>query len=111
MRFYIQPIGISEKLQGYDLIEDQRHVLSSILDIAKEEKVEAIVIAGDLYDRSVPAVDAVELYNELMVDWNLKEKIPILLYQEITIAVRDFQRVRHGSVIRTIFANTASRSI
>lgn len=38
MRFYIQPIGISEKLQGYDLIEDQRHVLSSILDIAKEEK-------------------------------------------------------------------------
>ena len=68
---------IGKKLQGYDLIEDQRHVLSSILDIAKEEKVEAIVIAGDLYDRSVPAVDAVELYNELMVDWNLKEKIPI----------------------------------
>ena len=61
---------IGKKLQGYDLIEDQRHVLSSILDIAKEEKVEAIVIAGDLYDRSVPAVDAVELYNELMVDWN-----------------------------------------
>lgn len=56
----------------------------------------------ETYDRSVPAVDAVELYNELMVDWNLKEKIPILLYQEITIAVRDFQRVRHGSVIRTI---------
>ncbi|PZM69304.1 exonuclease sbcCD subunit D, partial [Enterococcus faecium] len=49
---------IGKKLQGYDLIEDQRHVLSSILDIAKEEKVEAIVIAGDLYDRSVPAVDA-----------------------------------------------------
>ena len=48
---------IGKKLQGYDLIEDQRHVLSSILDIAKEEKV--------------------ELYNELMVDWNLKEKIPI----------------------------------
>lgn len=32
------------------------------------------MIAGDLYDRSVPAVDAVELYNELMVDWNLKER-------------------------------------
>ncbi len=68
---------IGKKLQGYDLIEDQRHVLSSILDIAKEEKVEAIVIAGDLYDRSVPAVDAVALYNELIVDWNLKERIPI----------------------------------
>ena len=69
---------IGKKLQGYDLIEDQRHVLSSILNIAKEEKVEAIVIAGDLYDRSVPAVDAVALYNELIVDWNLKERIPVI---------------------------------
>ncbi|MFV5772545.1 exonuclease SbcCD subunit D, partial [Pediococcus acidilactici] len=34
-------------------------------------------IEGDLYDRSVPAADAVALYNELMVDWNLKERIPI----------------------------------
>ena len=92
---------IGKKLQGYDLIEDQRHVLSSILDIAKEEKVEAIVIAGDLYDRSVPAVDAVELYNELMVDWNLKEKIPIFAISGNHDS--DFQLVRHGSVIRTIF--------
>ncbi len=75
--FTYSRLAYRKKLQGYDLIEDQRHVLSSILDIAKEEKVEAIVIAGDLYDRSVPAVDAVALYNELMVDWNLKERIPI----------------------------------
>ncbi len=39
--------------------------------------MDAIVIAGDLYDRSVPAVDAIEVFNELMVEWNLHEKFPI----------------------------------
>ena len=68
---------IGKKLQGYDLIEDQKYVLAQILEIAKEEKVDAIVIAGDLYDRSVPAVDAIEVFNELMVEWNLHEKFPI----------------------------------
>lgn len=68
---------IGKKLQGYDLIEDQKYVLAQILEIAKEEKVDAIVIAGDLYDRSVPAVDAIEVFNELMVQWNLHEKFPI----------------------------------
>ncbi len=68
---------IGKKLQGYDLIEDQKYVLTQLLKIAKEEKVDAIVIAGDLYDRSVPAVDAIEVFNELIVDWNLNEKFPI----------------------------------
>lgn len=45
----------------------------------KEEKVEVIVIVGDLYDRSVFVVDVVVLYNELMVDWNLKEGILIFV--------------------------------
>ncbi|MGX7174246.1 exonuclease SbcCD subunit D [Enterococcus ratti] len=68
---------IGKKLQGYDRIEEQKYVLSEILTIAKDEQVDAIVIAGDLYDRSVPAVDAIEVFNNLMVEWNLKERFPI----------------------------------
>ncbi|MBF8808542.1 MAG: exonuclease SbcCD subunit D [Enterococcus lacertideformus] len=68
---------IGKKLQGYDRIEEQKYVLSKILEVAKEETVDAIVIAGDLYDRSVPSVDAVEVFNQLMVEWNLKERFPI----------------------------------
>ncbi|MFV0560705.1 MAG: exonuclease SbcCD subunit D [Enterococcus sp.] len=69
---------IGKKLQGYDLLEDQRKVLEDVLQIAKEEVVDAIVIAGDLYDRGVPPVDAVQMFNEQMVQWNLKEGFPIL---------------------------------
>ncbi|WP_165005405.1 MULTISPECIES: exonuclease SbcCD subunit D [unclassified Enterococcus] len=68
---------IGKKLQGYDLIKDHEQVLSDILEIAKEERVDAIVIAGDLYDRSVPSVDAIELFNQLMIKWNLDERFPI----------------------------------
>ncbi|MDA9462990.1 Exonuclease SbcD [Enterococcus mundtii 3F] len=68
---------IGKKLQGYDLLKEQEHVLSEILTIAKKEKVDAIVIAGDLYDRSIPAVEAVEMFNRLMIDWNLNERFPI----------------------------------
>ena len=46
---------IGKKLHGYDLLPDQAYILDQILKIAKEEAVEAIVIAGDLYDRSVPS--------------------------------------------------------
>ena len=61
MKFYIQQIGILAKLHGFDLLAEQREAFKQILAIAKEEQVDAVVIAGDLYDRSVPAVEAVEI--------------------------------------------------
>ena len=52
---------MGKKLHGYDLLPDQAYILDQILKIAKEEIVEAIVIAGDLYDRSVPSEASVRL--------------------------------------------------
>lgn len=69
---------IGKKLHGYSLLEEQKDAFSKLLTIAEEEKVDAIVIAGDLYDRSVPSVDAVEVLNEMMITMNLKKKYPVL---------------------------------
>ncbi|MDA9472727.1 exonuclease SbcCD subunit D [Enterococcus sp. 5H] len=69
---------IGKKLHGYDLLEEQQAAFQQILAIAKAEKVEAIVIAGDLYDRSVPAVEAIEVFNQMIIEMNLKEKFPVL---------------------------------
>ncbi|MBO0454739.1 exonuclease SbcCD subunit D [Candidatus Enterococcus murrayae] len=69
---------IGKKLHGYDLLPDQAYILDQIKKIAKEEAVEAIVIAGDLYDRSVPSEDSVRLLNQTIVDWNLTEQFPLL---------------------------------
>ncbi len=69
---------IGKKLHGYDLLEDQAFILKQILTVAKAEKVDAIVIAGDLYDRSVPSEDGVRLLNQTIADMNLTEEIPLL---------------------------------
>lgn len=69
---------IGKKLHGYPLLDDQRYIIRKILESAIQEKVDAIVIAGDLYDRSMPAEDAVALFNEMVAEINLTHQIPIL---------------------------------
>ncbi|WP_312497818.1 exonuclease SbcCD subunit D [Enterococcus sp.] len=70
---------IGKKLHGYDLIEDQSQIIDQIIDIALAQEVEAVVIAGDLYDRSVPAVEAVKLLNEKIATINLTHQLPLLV--------------------------------
>ncbi|MDN6640273.1 MAG: exonuclease SbcCD subunit D [Tetragenococcus sp.] len=69
---------IGKKLHGYDLLTDQKEIIDQILAIALEQEVDAIVIAGDLYDRSVPSVEACELLNQTFIQMNLEKKFPIL---------------------------------
>ena len=69
---------IGKKLHGSDLLNDQKESINQIIEIAEKEKVEAIVIAGDLYDRAVPAVEAVELLNQKLIEINLEKKFPLL---------------------------------
>ncbi|MGX7243500.1 exonuclease SbcCD subunit D [Enterococcus quebecensis] len=69
---------IGKKLHGYDLLEEQADAFQQILAIAKEEEVDAVVVAGDLYDRSVPSVEAIEVFNKMIVKMNLQEKFPVL---------------------------------
>ena len=69
---------IGKKLNGYDLFADQKYILNQLLTLAKKEAVDAIVIAGDLYDRSVPSVEAVEIFNQTIIEMNLDNQFPIL---------------------------------
>lgn len=69
---------IGKKLNGFDLLTEQNAAIDQILLLALSEKVDAVVIAGDLYDRAVPAVDAVNLFNKKIVAFNLKNKLPLL---------------------------------
>lgn len=61
-------------LHGIHLTEEQEYILEQFVQVVKDEKPDVVVIAGDIYDRSVPPVEAVELFdkvlNEILIDCN-----------------------------------------
>lgn len=69
---------IGKKLHGISLLEEQNEVFKQLLETAIKEKVDAIVIAGDLYDRSVPPAEAVKLLNKMLYEINVEQSFPIL---------------------------------
>ena len=57
-------LGIS--LYGYSLTEDQKYILDHIIQITEEEKADGIVIAGDVYDKAIPSVEAIKLFENFL---------------------------------------------
>lgn len=67
---------IGKIVNEFSMIEDQKYILNKLIKLVEEENPQAIIIAGDIYDRSIPPVEAVELLNEtlstLVIDKNIK---------------------------------------
>jgi exonuclease SbcD len=57
---------LGKLVQGVYMTEDQRFVLKQLIQVIQEEKPDAVIIAGDLYDRAVPPTDAVDLLDEVL---------------------------------------------
>lgn len=69
MKFiHLSDLHIGKRLCEYSLIDDQRYILNQILDIIKEEEPDGIIIAGDVYDKSIPSEEAVELFDEFLYE-------------------------------------------
>lgn len=68
MRFlHISDLHLGKRVNEYSMIEDQAYILGRIADIADEEKPDAVLIAGDVYDRTVPPAEAVSLFDRFLV--------------------------------------------
>lgn len=62
MKFlHLGDLHLGKTLNDFDLIEDQRYILDQILDIADQESVDGVLVAGDVYDKSVPSEAATKL--------------------------------------------------
>jgi len=64
---------------GVHLTEDQAYILAQFNELVCDSKPDAIIIAGDIYDRAVPPIEAVELLNELVCKILLECKVPIIM--------------------------------
>lgn len=64
--FHLSDLHIGLKLINRDLREDQEYIFDQIVDYIKREKPQALVIAGDIYDKAVPSAEAVEVFDHLI---------------------------------------------
>ncbi|SDO20335.1 Exodeoxyribonuclease I subunit D [Psychrobacillus sp. OK028] len=76
--FHTADWHLGKLVQGVYMTEDQRVVLQQFLQAIDIEKPDAVIIAGDLYDRAVPPTEAVHLLDEMFAEIVLKHKIPLL---------------------------------
>ena len=70
---------IGKIVNEFSMIEDQKHILDELLQLTDKEKVSVIIIAGDIYDRSIPPVEAVELLNKTLSTLILDKNIKVLM--------------------------------
>jgi exonuclease SbcD len=71
---HLSDLHIGLRLIGRDLTEDQRYILTQIAQMAAQQKPDAVVIAGDLYDKAIPSAEAVEVFDNFVSE--LTEAVP-----------------------------------
>ena len=80
--FHLSDLHIGLKLINRDLREDQEYILHQITELAVQEQPDALVIAGDIYDKAVPSAEAMEVLDGFISE--LTEKLPDLVIMIIS---------------------------
>ena len=75
---HLSDLHIGKRVNEISMLEDQEYILLQILQIIQEEQADAVLIAGDVYDKSVPSAEAVTLFDELLCRL-ANRKIPVLI--------------------------------
>ncbi len=64
---HLSDLHLGKRFGEYSMLEEQAYVLKKILAVVSEEKPQAVLIAGDVYDKSVPSAEAVSLFDDFLV--------------------------------------------
>lgn len=79
MKFiHLSDLHLGKRIHEFSMLEDQRYILEEILSIADKEQPQGVLIAGDVYDKSVPSTEAVALLDEFLV-LLAERNIPVFL--------------------------------
>lgn len=66
---HLSDLHFGKNLNGFSLYHDQQYMNRQILTIAKQEAIDAVIIAGDVFDKSVPNTQAIQLFDEFLTSW------------------------------------------
>ena len=75
---HLSDLHLGKRLNDYSLIEDQEYALGQIVRIIDEEAPNGVLIAGDVYDKSVPSAEAIRLFDDFLIELS-NRKIPVFV--------------------------------
>jgi len=80
MKFlHLSDLHIGKSVNGFSMLEEQRRVFAQVIGYVDAEKPDAVLIAGDIYDRAVPGVDAVRLFDDFLTGLAEKDVAVLLI--------------------------------
>ena len=72
--FHLSDLHLGKRVHEFSMLEDQRHILSHILSAADDHRPDAVIIAGDVFDKSVPSAEAMQLFDEFI--YHIRRRTP-----------------------------------
>ena len=75
---HLSDLHIGKRVNEVSMIDDQAYILAQILRIIDDEQADAVLIAGDIYDKSVPSAEAVTLFDDFLCRL-ARRKLPVLM--------------------------------
>ena len=95
---HLSDLHLGKRVNEFSMIDDQRYILKQVMDIVINDKADAVIIAGDVYDRQVPPVQAVELFDAFLTGL-MNMNIPVLV---ISGNHDSAERIAFGSDIMSV---------
>lgn len=75
---HLADLHLGKRVHEFSMLEDQRYILKQILEITEREQADGVLIAGDIYDKTVPSAEAVQLLDDFLTKI-AGRKIPVFL--------------------------------
>lgn len=75
---HLSDLHIGKRVNEFSMVEDQRYILEKILQIIEKEQPDGILMAGDIYDKPIPSLEAIETFDEFLVSLSRK-KLPVFI--------------------------------
>ena len=75
---HISDLHLGKQLYSFSLTEDQEYILNKIVSVIKEQKVEVLLIAGDIFDKNVASLDGIKLFRKFLNDL-VKNQIAVMI--------------------------------
>ena len=76
--FHMADLHIGKKLNQISLLPDQQHLLQQVVALIQQRRPDVLLLAGDIYDRRSPAVEAVQLLDSFLSEVVLRCHVPVI---------------------------------